>query len=262
MFEKTIRCRIYLVPLIFVLAPLLYGCATSQTEKRSSPEHSAAVYVDAAYAALNSGEPMMALEHLAKAEQLVPDMPEIYHTRALVYVVRQDIPSAIASVRKALKLKPDYSAANTTLGKLLLDQGHYQEAAIYLLRASRDPLYREVSKPLTNLGVLYYRTMEFEKSKKYLDLAIASEPKGACLAYYYRGHLHLQNGEFTGAVQDYQQATRRFCTDFADAHLALGIAYERSKQYQQARKVFLEIQDRFSQTAIADQAKGHLNSLP
>lgn len=256
------RCRIFLVSLVLLSVLGAAGCATSTPEKKHTPQERANLFVDAAYGSLLNGEPMVALEHLRKAEELAPDMPELHHTRALVLVARQDIPGAMASVKKALELKPDYSAANTTMGKLLMDQGNYKAAVIYLDKAASDPLYREVVKPLTSLGVLYYRTMNYEKSKKNLDLAIASEPKGACVAYYYRGHIHLHRGEFNAAVQDYQQATRRYCADFAEAHLALGIAYERNKQFQDARKVYLEIRDRFSQTAVADQAKGHLNSLP
>jgi type IV pilus assembly protein PilF len=262
MVEKFTRCQIYLVPLISVLCGALTACSSGPQLKKASPEERAALYVNAAYTALNSGDPMIALEDLAQAQTLNPKMPEIYHTRALVYVVRENIPGAIEETQKALELKPDYSAANTTLGKLYLDEGRFSEAIIYLERATKDPLYQDVAKPLTNLGILYYRTMKYEKSRKYLDQAIASEPKSACVAYYYRGHLHLQKGEYSQAVQDYREATRRFCTDFAEAHLALGIAYERSKQYKQARKVYLDIQDRFSQTAVADQAKGHLSSLP
>lgn len=244
-----------------VLTVTLSGCATTGTKQLSS-EEKAALYIDAANGALADGQPVTALQDLVEAEKIAPKMPEVYHMRALVYVAKGDQAQAIKYARKAIELNPKYSAANTTLGKLLMDNGHADEAIKYLKTAASDDLYPESYKPLTSLGIIYYRQMDLSNAATYFDKAVGADPHGACLAYYYRGHIHLHKGEFRQAIQDYNQATRRFCANFAEAHLALGIAYERDKQYDSARKKYLEIRDHFSTTAVAEQAISHLKYLP
>jgi Tfp pilus assembly protein PilF len=244
-----------------LLSVALTACASSGT-KSLSKEEKAALYIDAANGALADGQPVTALQDLAEAEKIAPKMPEIFHMRALVYVSKGESAQAIQAAKRAVELKPKYSAANTTLGKLLMDSGQTEEAVKYLKAAASDDLYGEVYKPLTSLGILYYRKMDLTNATLYLDKAVAADPRGACLAYYYRGHIHIHKGEFRQAINDYNQATRRFCANFAEAHLALGIAYERDKQYDVARKKFLEIKEHFSTTSVAEQATSHLKYLP
>jgi Tfp pilus assembly protein PilF len=227
-----------------------------------SNDDRASLYIDAANAAMTDGLPATALQDLLDAEKIAPNKPEVYHTRALVYISKGEYPQAIEAEKRAVALNPKYSAANTTLGKLLMDAGKTNDAIPYLLAAANDDLYVEAYKPLTSLGILYYRKMELSEATKCLDKAIASDPNGACLAYYYRGHVHLHQGDFRQAIHDYDQATRRFCAGFAEAHLALGIAYERDKQFDIARKKFLEIREHFSTSPVAEQAMNHLKYLP
>ncbi len=246
---------------LILVSVTLTACATTGT-KHISSEEKAALYINAANGALADGQPVTALQDLAEAEKIEPKMPDIHHMRALVYVAKGDPLQAIEAAKRAVELNPKYSAANTTLGKLLMDNGRSDEAIKYLKAAAADDLYAESFKPLTSLGILYYRKMDLSSATQYLDKAIAADPRGACLAYYYRGHVHLHQGEFRQAIHDYDQATRRFCANFAEAHLALGIAYERDKQYDAARKKYLDIKNQFSTTAAAEQAIGHLKFLP
>jgi hypothetical protein len=52
------------------------------------------------------------------------------------------------------------------------------------------------------------------------------------------------------------------CGSFSDAHLALAMAYERSGQYELARKKYLEIQQIFGNTEVADRAIERLKDIP
>jgi len=246
---------------LVLLSAALTACATSGTKSLSSEER-ATLYINAATDALSDGLPATSLQDLVEAEKLAPKMPEVFHTRALVYVAKGEFPQAILAAKKAVELNPKYSAAQTTLGKLLMDHGQPDEAVAHLKVAAADDLYPESFKPLTSLGILYYRKMDLKSATQYFDKAVAADPKGACVAYYYRGHIHLHQGEFGQAIHDYDQATRRFCAGFAEAHLALGIAYERDRQYDAARRKFLEVKKQFSTTSVAEQASSHLKYLP
>jgi Tfp pilus assembly protein PilF len=238
------------------------ACGSLQQKKPPTDRERAGLYLNVGNAALGENDPTGALQSLFAAEKLDPTIPEIHHSKALAFFVKKDITSAIESARKAVQLDPKYSVAQNTLGKLLMDLGRNKEAIPALKVAANDPLNREAFKALTNLGILHYRTGEYTQSRTFFDRAVAAAPANACVAYYYRGHLALRRSDFKGAVSDYDSATRRFCGNFAEAHLALGVAYEQSKQFGQARRKFLDVQSRYPNTQVADSALDHLKNLP
>jgi Tfp pilus assembly protein PilF len=244
----------------------LGACSSAQRSPGSRKEPTrterARMLIEIANSALIEGDAIGALENLLKAEKEDPKLPELFHSKALAYYLKHDVPTAIAQARKAVELKPDYSDANNTLGKLLIDAGQMDLAIEPLTAASMDPIYRDAHKPLTNLGIIYYRRGSYDLAEKNFSRAIQESPDGACVAYYYRGHLRLRESRFSDAQSDYDKAGKRSCTGFADARLALGITYERSKQYELARKTFVEVNDRFPNTKVAEQAMKHLRFLP
>lgn len=247
----------------------LGACASTQRSpsgsgprKELTHTERARMMIEIANSALVEGDAIGALENLLNAEKEDSKLPELYHSKALAYYLKHDVQTAIAQARKAVELKPDYSDANNTLGKLLIDAGQSEMAIEPLTNASRDPIYRDVHKPLTNLGIIYYRRGSYDLAEKSFSRAIQESPDRACVAYYYRGHLKLRESRFSDAQGDYDNAGKRSCTGFADARLALGIAYERSKQYELARKTFVEVSNRFPNTKVAEQAMKHLRFLP
>jgi Tfp pilus assembly protein PilF len=241
---------------------LVVACATSRPKPKVSPEEHARLLLNVANAALIENDPSEAMEALAQAEAVDPDLPEIYHTRGLAYYNRGDIPAALEQVKKAVKMSPEYIDANNSLGKILTDLGRYDEAVAPLQKAAHAPFYRETYKPLTNLGILYYRKGDNGKASDFFTKAVESGGDHACIAYYYKGHLELRDGHFSEAIKDYTNATKRWCAGFADAHLAIAITYERTKQYALARRTFVEVQQRYPNSKAADQAIDHLRELP
>jgi Tfp pilus assembly protein PilF len=261
------RSRSYQLVLSAALSAVvaLPGCAsapTSEKKKEPTATERAQMLVEIANGSLTEGDATGALETLMRAEKEDSSLPELHHSKALAYYFKKDLTSAIEEARKAVELKPNYSDANNTLGKLLVDTGKGREAVPYLEKAANDPINREAFKPLTLLGMMSYREGQYGKAEGYLSRAIEAAPTGACVAYSYRGHLRLRESRFREAVKDYDSAGKRMCASFVDAHMAMGIAYERSKQYDLARKKYLEIQDRYPNTQFADQAMNHLRSLP
>jgi Tfp pilus assembly protein PilF len=240
---------------------LLSACATSSQPELTS-EGRARLLLQIANAALIENDPTGALETLMRAENEDPDMPEIYHSEALAYYAKNDFQTALQRVQKAVKMAPRYSDANNTLGKILVDLGRYDEAIAPLQRAAREPLYREAFKAYTNLGILYYRKGDLDKARSSFEQAITAGHDQACIAYYYRGHLKLREARYSDAIRDYTQATKKMCGGFADAHLAIGITYKRTKQYDLARRTFLQIEQRFPNTKAADEAVSLLRALP
>ncbi len=238
------------------------GCATSGTKHELSKTERAKLYVDLANSSLVEGDPVSALENLNVAEKLDDDLPDIYHTRALAYHAKKDYARALAEAQKAVELQPNFPDASNTLGKILIDLGKFQEAVVPLEKAAQNPMYRESYKAYTNLAILFYKKNQFDKSEKAADNAISSASQQACIAYYYKGHLRLRLSDFKAAIQNYRQATQKFCAGFGDAQLALGIAYTHGGQVDLARRKFLEIQEAYPNTQLAERAVQQLKRLP
>lgn len=249
--------------ILVISAVGMAACAAPGSRPKELTEtERARLFVEVANGALVEGDAIGALENLARAERIDSSLPELHHSRALAYYMKKENDKALDSARVAVKLKPDYSQANNTLGKFLIDEGKYAEAEAPLLSAAKDPLNREAYKANTNLGILYYRTGKYSIAAKHLDKAVDEAPAAACIAYYYRGHLKLKDGHVREATREYEKATEKFCAGFADAHFALGIAHERDRNYDQARKVFLSIKQNFPNSKIAEQAMTRLKHLP
>ena len=254
--------RYLLLSAVLILPWVLYGCAQSSPKPELTHTERARLYLDFANAELADGDPTGALESLLKAEDEDSDLPEIYHSKGLVFHAKHDDVTAIFEVKKALAMNPNYAEANNTLGTLLLDQGKFDEAIAPLSVAAKNPLYRDAYKAYTSLGIGYYRGGQILKAEQSLNRAILNAPTMACIAYFYRGHVRMRDHRLPAAIRDYDQATRKSCAGFADAHLALGIAYQQNRQFDLARKKFLEVEQRFPDTNLAEQAVRHMRYLP
>jgi type IV pilus assembly protein PilF len=242
---------------------ILSACATSHKKKAELTDaQRARLLLQVADGALIENDPTAALEACIQAEAVDPTIPEIYNTKALAFYAKNDFQSALLNAQKAVKLAPGYPDGNNTLGKILVDLGRLNEAVGPLSRAANEPLNRESYKPQTTLGILYYRENNYSKASKYFERAIQSGGDQACIAYYYRGHLKLRDGQYSEAIRDYKQATQKMCAGFADASLAIGITYERTKQYDLARRTYLEVEQRFPNTKASDQAMNLMRALP
>jgi type IV pilus assembly protein PilF len=242
---------------------ILSACATSHKKKAELTDaQRARLLIQVADGALIENDPTAALEALIQAEAADPTIPEIYNSMALAFYAKSDFQAALLNAQKAVKIAPGYPDGNNTLGKILVDLGRFNEAIAPLSRAANEPLYREAYKPQTTLGILYYRENNYSKASSYFEKAIQTGKDQACIAYYYRGHLKLRDGHYSDAIRDYKQATQRMCAGFADASLAIGITYERTRQYDLARRTYLEVEQRFPNTKAADQAINLMRALP
>lgn len=245
-------------------ALFLTGCGTTKLQKKReyTSTEKARMLIEIANGALVEGDPTGALQSLVRAEQEDASLPELYHSKAIAYFYKYDLNKAILSARKAVRIKPDYSDANNTLGKLLLEVGKYDEAIPPLKKAADDALNRESYKAWTNLGIISYKKGEFDNSKEYFNRAIEDSPSFSCIANYYLGHLEIRKKNFKKAIANYSRATQKLCATFGEARLALGMAYQQSSETELARKTYLEIQKRYPNTKLADQALDQLRYLP
>jgi Flp pilus assembly protein TadD len=246
--------------LAFILAVAMTGCATPP--KKVTKDDRLRMILNLANASLGEGNPVEALRVLGEIELEAPEYPEIHHSKALAYYQQRDISRALESAKRAVQLYPNYIEANTTLGKIYLDQGRLKEAEAPLLKAAQESLNPQPHKANSLLGMVYYRQEMFAEASMRFTKAIEQSPDDSCVARYYMGHLSLRTLKYADAIKNYSSATKGVCGGFAEAHFALGVAYTQSGQYALARKKFVEIKQLFPDTQVAMQAVVRLRDLP
>lgn len=272
--KSGIRTRI--LPLFFLvttasISSSLSGCASgpkshtgvSNTAAPISKKEQIQYLLSVAAANIGDSDSISAIETLNKVRDLDDSVAECYYLYALAYLGKSELRLATESARYAIKLDPKYSAAKNTLGKLLLDQGKYDEAKKYLLESANDLLFREAYLPETNLGILFYKKMEFSQAELWLNRAIDDKSNTLpCLAYYYRGKLKMDRNELKQAERDLILGAKGNCVGMSETHVAYGKALVREKKYDEARAKFVEIQRLFPSSDVADEATQYLREIP
>jgi type IV pilus assembly protein PilF len=255
--------------LLLSFLALFGGCATSGDGEHpldgkpiKSPRERAQLLIEAADGSLTEGDPIGALQFLARAESLDPKYAPIYHAKALAYAYRKDYPSALREMKKSVGLDPENPYALNTYGKFLLDAGRLDEAEPLLKKAGDNPVFRESFKANTNLGILYYRRGDYDRANRRFQKSINDDPAHSCIAYYYQGHLAVRAKDLEKALSLYERATEKQCAAFADAHLAVAMMDERLGKNDDARKKYLEIRQNFPDSKAAETAMERLKKIP
>jgi type IV pilus biogenesis/stability protein PilW len=265
-FASPNRLRSFSLAAALTLVSLgsLQGCssASKSDPTHKTPRERAQLLVEAANGSLIEGDPIGALQYLSQAEKIDPDYSPVYHAKALAFAARKDFSQALVEMKHAVDLDPENPYALNTYGKFLIDAGRLDEAGAPLLKAGDNPTFRESYKANTNLGILYYRKGELDRSESRFQRAINDDPVNSCIAYYYKGHIALKRGQVAEAENQYRRATEKQCAAFADAHLALGMMYERQGKSDLARKKYIELDQNFPQAKASETARERLKKLP
>jgi Tfp pilus assembly protein PilF len=240
---------------------LLSACSSNPTTPLTA-EDKAKIYLESAMTSLNEGDPTGALQFLKNASDLQPNKPETHYLLTLAYFQKHESGLAIRSAKKTLELSPDFTPAKNALGKLLMDQGKLDEAEKYLLQAANDLTYREAYLSKTNLGLLYSKKQNIAEAERWYSRAIFDAGESSCIALYERGKIYFGRSEFQKAKNDFFKASKNFCANYTNAHLAYGKTLISLKKYNLARSKMIEIQQLFPHTEIADQAGELLKELP
>lgn len=244
---------------------LLMSCSSaeksSDSDTAKTTRHRAQLLIEAANGSMMENDPIGALQFLERAEGLDANYAPIYHAKALAFSMRKDFPRALEEMKKSVSLDPENPFALNTYGKFLLDAGKLDEAEAPLMKAGNNSLFRESYKANSNLGILYYRKNDFERAEQRFQKAINDDAANSCIAYYYRGHIAVRRTLLAEAERFYERATQKQCAAFADAHLALGMMYERRGKLDDARKKYLELRQNFPDTKASESAMERLKKL-
>jgi predicted CXXCH cytochrome family protein len=116
------------------------------------------------------------------------DMPGVQLQLGIFYVTRQDLPSAEAAYREAIRINPQLIPAMLNLADLLRQQNREDEARVILLDALK--IAPDHGAALHALGLLETRRGQTEKALHYLGRAAELEAVGTRHRFIYAIALH------------------------------------------------------------------------
>jgi tetratricopeptide (TPR) repeat protein len=142
---------------------------------------------------------------------------------------------AVAHLRKALAIYPDYLKARNDLGAYLLAQGRLEEASEELRKASEmDP---KAFNPRLNLGIILIQQQKFREAADVLDRAMSLDPTSAA-ARLYAGVAHLGSGDGARAERELSAAYEAGGGQYALAQFYLGKLYAERGERALALRAF------------------------
>jgi tetratricopeptide (TPR) repeat protein len=179
--------------------------------------------------------------HAAEAEQVFSDLlarhedwAELHVILAQAFAQQDDFDAAIASLERAIALRPDVPEAHLTLGEIYMRQGNL-EAAEAELRAE----LRSDPKSLPALYILA-TTLDLaqrpDEARQVLEQLLSIAPRSSN-ARYLLGKMLLAEGE-TEQAQIQLEAAARIAPKDPEILYQLGLALQRQGRVDEARQVF------------------------
>jgi len=145
---------------------------------------------------------------LEQAKSLVAESPEtvfFYNLLGCVYLRRNEFEPAIATLRHALEINPDYGESLNNLAMVYMVQHKFAEAEPLLRRdIENSPQSIRAHK---SMGYVLLQMGQPAKARDHFEFVLKSEPKSHG-AHKYLGDALLQLGDETGALAHYSESFR------------------------------------------------------
>ncbi|HEV7680632.1 MAG TPA: tetratricopeptide repeat protein [Pyrinomonadaceae bacterium] len=168
-------------------------------------------------------------------DQRVPSAAKKEFEKASRFSAEGDSSEAIAALKRALAIYPDYLAAHNDLGAQLLEQGKFAEAEFQLQAAVKiDP---KAFNPQLNLGIVLLKQNKFSEALAALDKALSIEP-AAPAVHLYAGLASLKLDDTARGEKELNAAYNLGGSPYAVALLHLGRLYMKRGERELALKSF------------------------
>jgi Tfp pilus assembly protein PilF len=235
--------------------------ATACASFRNENEEVAKLHLQIGTSQLNNGNYPQALSELLLAESLNPEDPVTQNNLGLAYFLRERTDLAEIHLRKALKLKPDYSDARNNLSRILIERGKYQDGIKEAQIVTQDLTYSNPEKPLLNIGIAQFKMGQYETARRTLLKTIDYQREN-CLAQSYYGRCLFEMRDYARATEALDRASG-FCQriQFDEPHYYSALGYYELGQKQKAESRLEALLKLYPQGKYADKAKSMLETI-
>jgi len=238
---------------------LFSSCATTGEQKIENKQEGA-LHFQLGVNYLVKGNVEMAYFELGKAARLMPKDPEIHFALGTVHVAREDYHRALDEFRQTVRLNPEFADAYNNMGFVYFKLEQYDKAIEYCRKALDQISYQTPEKALTIMGDSYYKkgdnTQAIESLKRALGINPDEPRPSNTLALIY-----LESGKVSEAKEILIELIGRH-PKYPGAHLNLGIAYYKERDFRAAKKQFetvIELAERNSEDSQL--ARGYLDLI-
>jgi type IV pilus assembly protein PilF len=209
---------------------------------------------------MRQGDYTSALRELLEAEKLDPEDPFTQHDLGLCYREKKHMAEAITHLKRAIELKPGYTPARNSLGRVYLEIGQVDKAIAIFKEISKDALYATPHYPLANLGLAYYQKGNYATALRYYHQALKKEPNFVfALHGLGKTYLAMNKGRLATA---YLKKALQLAPKVAEIHFEYGEANLLTGHLAQAKISYENAIDMAPpESEIAAKAKTRLRSL-
>ncbi len=179
---------------------------------------------------LQLGRPESAVELIAAAIAIDPNVAAAYYNRGIALTHLRRLAEALASYDKAVELQPDYAEAHYNRGNTLKDLKRFDEALASYDRAIS--LKPDFAEPFNNRGLALQELKRFDEALASYDRAIVFRPDHA-VALNNRGNSLQELKRLDEALASYDRAIV-LKPDYAEAHYNRGITLQELKRFDEA----------------------------
>jgi type IV pilus assembly protein PilF len=211
--------------MVLLLAGILAsaaGCASSGSKRTAGDESGRLLRL--AYVQLERGQTQEALATATDAVKRDPKNSEAHNFLGLIYMSQSDYPKAVEELREAVRLNPFFTDAHNNLGVAYRETKTYDKSLAEFEAALKDKTYKSQEKVQLNLG-----------------------------------HLYLDQGVMSAAVQAYERAVS-INPGYALGYLALGTAYQKMGRRDDAIAQFKKVVALAPDTPEAQRARQQIES--
>lgn len=184
-----------------------------------------------------------------KALELDDTLGQPHASLGLLAGLECDNDQSIRELERAIELNPNYATAHHWLGLPFMSLGQFDRAIAEGKRAIElDPLSLICN---ADLSWLYFNARRYDDAEAQARKTLEMDP-GFYLAHYYLGLALQFKGQLSEAIAEYQKAIDLNGDLYSLA--ALGQAYARNRQGDEARKVLARLRDEANSKYVAPYA--------
>lgn len=188
-----------------LIALLVAGCASGETEPAESQRLQARAAYERGLSHVRDGQPSLGLAALKEAIGLDGTVPLYHNALGVLYLELRRPDMALPEFQRATELDPGYAEARLNTGIALAESQRWEEAvAAYRSAISLPTLpYQDIA--YQNLGLGLYHLGRYAEAEEALRFALSLDPRMAG-AYYNLGLVFLAEGRPAEAKLAFQRA--------------------------------------------------------
>lgn len=214
------------------------------------------------------------LEESARMERLAAKIPEDYEQAGDAYVRQGNKMMAFLQYNKARMEKPENAGLRYKIGRLLLSQGHHEDAMkefesilktqsdfamayegkgrVFLMKGELDQAQKDLASAIKLnaklwqahelMGICFTRKKQYDDAIREYNSATKINPRSSIL-YNNLGMAHYLKGDYESAVGAFANALRLESDGRSTIYNNLGISLCKLKRYNEAFEIFKKAGD-------------------